>query len=100
MLDTFKNAGYHDITYPHREILLDVISKHEPTSVLDLGCASGPDLFLIHERFPDCKLFGVEKTPQGLDAARGFGTDTTVGLLEDVIKTFADKSFDVTFTNG
>ena len=100
MFEKFKTAGYHDITYPHREILHGIIAKHNPTSIIDLGCASGPDLFLVHESFPEAKLFGVDRNGDGLNAVRGMGGEVIVGPLELVIQNIPDKSFDVVMTNG
>ena len=93
-IEEFKTAGYHDLTYPHREILLSYITKYQPESVLDVGCGSSADLWLIKQAFPNCKLTGIDKTPSPLDGA----TILNERLQDELPK--LQESYDVIFTNG
>ena len=40
--------GYWDSrSHPHRMFLIDTISKYNPSSILEIGCNCGPNLYLL-----------------------------------------------------
>jgi SAM-dependent methyltransferase len=51
-------------------MLVRLIEKLRPGSVLEVGCGLGIHLILLACRFPDIEFTGVELTPEGHEAAR------------------------------
>lgn len=93
-IEEFKQAGYHDVTYEHREILMDFITPYQPDSVLDVGSGSGADLWLIKQAFPHAKLTGIDKTPSNLD-----GATIITGSIQEELPKLTEK-YDIIITNG
>ncbi len=47
--------------HPHRTLLIDRISAYAPfRSLLEVGCASGPNLYLLAKRFPAARFYGTD----------------------------------------
>jgi ubiquinone/menaquinone biosynthesis C-methylase UbiE len=92
---------------PHRLFLVEKISKYSPIkSVLEIGCASGPNLYLIAEKFPKLDVRGIDISPVAVQKGNkwfrqeGFSNVTLeVGKAQD-LKRFADKTFDIVFTDA
>lgn len=60
------------ISHPHRDLILKALSGFEWSSLLEVGCASGPNLKLIAQQFPDKVLFGIDINKEAVQAARDF----------------------------
>lgn len=58
------------VDHPHRDMLVDVLSKFDFRSVLEVGCASGPNLVRILRHWPDTVVGGVDVNPQAIAEAR------------------------------
>ena len=95
------------INHPSRQLLIQAITKHIPLkSVLEIGCASGPNLYLLSKKLPSTKLYGIDISKKATE----FGTDwfnkkgiTNVVLSygkADNLNSFSDKSVDVVFTDA
>lgn len=94
-------------SHPHRQLLVEKISANAPfTNVLEIGCASGPNLYLLAKRFPKARFIGVDINPDAV--RRGFlffkqqGMHN-VSLFEgkaDELEGFPDKSFDIVLTDA
>lgn len=52
-------------------LLVRMIERLKPSSVLEVGCGNGINLMLLAGRFPDVKFAGVELTVQGHRSASG-----------------------------
>ena len=91
----FVDSGYHSITFPHREMVVNIIAQHNPESVLDLGCANGPDLFLLKELFPNAKLIGIDRSPPETPSFAQISQGDITQCLPEII-----EHFDVVMTNG
>jgi ubiquinone/menaquinone biosynthesis C-methylase UbiE len=89
---------------PAQQAVLKVMEEHildQPNTVLDVGSGTGRLLRLIHERWPDAKLMGVDPTPGMVETARQLTSAATFeeGFAEALPK--PDASIDVvvsTFT--
>jgi ubiquinone/menaquinone biosynthesis C-methylase UbiE len=85
---------------PHRYELAEHIASLAPRHVLELGCASGRNLAILHDALPTADLCGIDPNPTTLNAARrAHGSwlelhEGTHALLDQ----FVDNSFDVVFT--
>lgn len=63
--------------------------------ILDVGCGKGRILKRIHERFPDCRLEGVDISPRMLSYAPDY-VKTLVGNIEYL--PYEDQTFDRVYT--
>ena len=91
----------------HRSFLLDRISRYSPlSSVLELGCNCGPNLYLAAKRFPRAKFVGIDinaeavRTGQELLASDGISNVRLLVGRADDLKSFGDNSFDVVFSDA
>jgi ubiquinone/menaquinone biosynthesis C-methylase UbiE len=92
---------------PHRLFLVEKICKYAPINrILEIGCASGPNLYRIAEKFPeadvrgiDISLVAVEKGNEWFRQERFSNVKLEVGKAQD-LKQFPDKTFDVVFTDA
>jgi ubiquinone/menaquinone biosynthesis C-methylase UbiE len=93
--------------HPHRTFLADKIGKFFPIrSVLEIGCASGPNLYNIARKFPDADLRGIDINPMAVQKGNEWfrqesisNVKLEVGRAQELAQ-FADKSFDVVFTDA
>jgi len=94
-------------THPHRTFLVERICKFSPIhSILEIGCASGPNLYRIAEKFPNAEVKGIDINPMAVQKGNewlrqeGFSNvKLEVGRAQELTQ-FADKSFDVVFTDA
>jgi ubiquinone/menaquinone biosynthesis C-methylase UbiE len=99
--------SYKDSTdHPHRQILIETVSKYNPSNILEIGCNCGPNLYLLGKKFPDAEIRGVDINPLAVQKGNEWLAQegiSNVKLLEgkaDELGQFQDKSFDVVFTDA
>jgi ubiquinone/menaquinone biosynthesis C-methylase UbiE len=93
--------------HPHRTFLAEKIGEFSQVrNILEIGCASGPNLYNIARKFPDADLRGIDINPmavqKGNEWLRQDGISNVkleVGRVQELAQ-FADKSFDVVFTDA
>lgn len=92
--------------HPHRSFLVERICKFSPNSVLEIGCACGPNLYHIAKKFPDAEVRGIDINPIAVEKGNEYfqqgaisNVKLEVGKAQE-LKQFADKSFDVVFTDA
>ena len=92
--------------HPHRSFLVERISKFFPNSVLEIGCTCGPNLYHIAKKFPDTEVKGIDINPMAVQKGNEWfkeegisNVKLEVGSAQE-LKQFADKSFDVVFTDA
>jgi ubiquinone/menaquinone biosynthesis C-methylase UbiE len=103
----WAEGNWNSRDHPHRSFLVERIAAFSPiSSVLEIGCASGPNLYLLAKRFPQSEIRGIEINPQAVEVgSEGFAREgisnvkLSVGRAEDLCE-FKDKSFDVVFTDA
>ena len=93
--------------HPSKKFLGERIAAFAPIhSILEVGCASGPNLWLLANRFPEAEIVGVDINPEAVN----FGNDQfakegisnaklSVGKADELGQ-FRDKAFDIVFTNA
>lgn len=99
--------GYRDsLDHSHRSFLIETISKFNPSSILEIGCNCGPNLYLLAKKFPDAEMIGVDINPIAVKkgnewlAQEGISNvRLSVGKANELGQ-FQDKSFDVVFTDA
>jgi ubiquinone/menaquinone biosynthesis C-methylase UbiE len=94
-------------SHSHRAFLLEKIASFSPiSSVLEIGCNCGPNLYLIARRFPGSRIRGIDINSEAIQKGRELFTEagiTNVSLSvnkADELGQFPDKSFDVVFTDA
>lgn len=90
-----RHHRYNQMTL-HRA--LDVLRLSGGESVLDVGCGTGELERLVHERYPQARLVGIDVTPQMLAVAREKFRDVpgmTFLLVQAEALPFAPARFDV-----
>jgi len=93
--------------HSHRSFLVERICKFSPIrNILEIGCASGPNLYHVAKKFPDAEVRGIDINPIAVQKGNEWfekegisNVKLEVGRAQD-IKQFEDKSFDVVFTDA
>ena len=91
---------------PHRLFLAEKICKFSSNSVLEIGCACGPNLYQIARRCPKSEIRGIDINPLAIRKGNEWfmhegisNVKLEVGRVQE-LEHFADKSFDVVFTDA
>ena len=101
-IESYRNSADH----PHRQILIETVSKYNPLNILEIGCNCGPNLYLLGKKFPDAEIRGVDINPMAVQKGNEWLAQegiSNVKLLEgkaDELRQFQDKSFDIVFTDA
>ena len=95
------------IKHPHRSLLVSRVAGFSPlSSVLEIGCGSGPNLYLLAKQFPHAEIRGIDINPQAVQAGNDwFAAEGISNVKLSVGRTgslseFPDKSYDVVFTDA
>lgn len=100
--------GYCDsINHPHRQLLLEKILANTPLkNVLEIGCNTGPNLYLLAQELPKAKLYGIDINRKAIEIGKQWlGKEKITNILlfigkADKLELFPDKSVDLVFTDG
>jgi len=99
--------GYWDSrNHLHRSFLVERISKFFPSSILEIGCNCGPNLYLLAQKFPRAEIVGVDINPLAVQKGNEWFVRegiSNVRLLvgkADELSNFQDKSIDILFTDA
>lgn len=87
--------------HPHRQMIVDALRGMKFTQVLELGCASGPNLIRIIREFPGVQVGGIDISPDAIETARKIlppNSVLDVGTAENCF--FADKCADVVLSDA
>ena len=90
-----------------RELMIDEISRHLPlNSVLEVGCASGPNLYMLAKKYPKIKFYGVDISKKAIEAGKNiFKKEKINNIFLEVssverLQNFENKSIDLIFSNA
>jgi len=105
--DTWIENYWNSKDHPHRGMLIERICRHSPIRrVIEIGCASGPNLYLLSQKFPSAEILGIDINPLAVKKGNEFlskegilNVKLELGKAQD-LKKFSDKSFDVVFTDA
>jgi ubiquinone/menaquinone biosynthesis C-methylase UbiE len=92
--------------HPHRQFLIEKISRHFPLSILEIGSNCGPKLYLLAKKIPQAKLYGIDINEKAVKMGKGFFDEEGIKNIElligkaDELGRFLDKSFDIVFTDA
>jgi ubiquinone/menaquinone biosynthesis C-methylase UbiE len=95
------------LTHPHREPLQAALGTFAPiTSALEVGSNAGANLILLARRAPAARLIGIDVSDQAVALGRdwvrreGLTGITLETATTERLRTFADASFDVVFSDA
>ncbi len=95
------------LNHPHRDVLIDVLKKGDVfNSLLEVGCASGPNIYRIATAFPHVKLFGTDINSSAIKVAKKWFSERKLDQVEffqrklDELKDFADNSVDIVLSDA
>jgi len=102
-IKSYWNSQNHS----HRPFLIEKISAFSPiSSILEIGCNCGPNLYLLGKKFPDAEIRGIDINPMAVQkgnewlAQEGISNvKLSVGKADDLGE-FQDKTFDIVFTDA
>jgi ubiquinone/menaquinone biosynthesis C-methylase UbiE len=55
--------------HKHRDLLIKILKTQPPRSVLEVGCATGSNLYRIKKEFPDCRICGCDINADAIKTA-------------------------------
>jgi len=79
--------------------LLSRIPLEAPERVIDLGCGAGNATKILHQKWPDARITGVDSSPEMLDRARK-ETPEIAWIQADIATWRPPEPPDVLFTNA
>jgi len=91
----------------HRRFLLERIADFSPiSSILEIGCNCGPNLYIMTQKFPGIEIQGIDINPVAIQkgkelfASEGISNvKLSVGKAGE-LRQFQDKSFDIVLTDA
>lgn len=93
--------------HPSKKFLVERIAVFSPiSSILEVGCNSGPSLYLLAKRFPLAEIMGIDINTAAVEygnaqfASEGISNVKLLAGKADELGQFPDKSFDIIFTNS
>lgn len=103
----WSSSYLQTVDHPHRQFLREHLQRLEPFSkVLELGCASGPNLELLSKEYPSVHFTGLDISPEAIkNATKTFqekgisNVSFGVSNLGDLSR-YEDNSFDVVFSDA
>ena len=66
----WEKESWESQEQPERQVLLRKLSNEKFDSLLEVGCASGPNLVLIHQLWPKADLFGIDINEAAIEYGR------------------------------
>jgi hypothetical protein len=70
------------------EFILEIVKKHNPKTIIDVGCFLGRTSAYLRTHFPDAKILCIDTFKYNLDTTNYFSGDTTLieqGLTHEEI---------------
>jgi len=103
-----KYVSEESLTHSHRKLLIDIISKYAPfENIFEIGCASGPNIYLLAKEFPSTKIYGSDISKNAINFGKKWFAEKNVknielstSYAENSFKNFSDKSIDVIITDA
>ena len=98
-------ATFESIDHPHRKLVVEAVSRFEPSSILEVGCASAPNLRLLAVKYSKAEIWGVDINQRAVEYGNtmfrqdGFKfVNLMLGSADKLL--FAEKTFDVVLTDA
>jgi ubiquinone/menaquinone biosynthesis C-methylase UbiE len=105
--DEWVKCYWDSRDHGHRSFLLEHISKFSAiSSILEIGCNCGPNLYLVARKFPEARIVGIDINPEVVQrgnewlAQEGIKNVKLLVGKADELGQFDDKTFDIVFTDA
>ena len=86
--------------HPHRDLIVKALKNISFGSILEIGCASGYNLFKIRENFPRIQIGGIDISEDAIKKAKELIPDADVLEVSSADNLFlSDKSADILLTD-
>lgn len=77
-----ENYLIENANHPSKQLLIETITKYAPLrSVLEVGCASGPNLYALSKKFPDARFFGIDISKKAVEVGTAWISDKKIKTL-------------------
>lgn len=90
-----------------REFIINEISRHLPfDNILEIGCASGPNLYKLAKKYPEIKFYGIDISKKAIKVGKDIFKKENINNVffnvskAESLKDFEDKSIDLVFTDA
>ncbi len=97
----------NSLNHPHRQFLIEKISGYLPfRTLLEVGSASGPNLYFLAKKFPTAEFYGVDISNQAIETGRewfkkeGLNNIKLIQSAADNLGVFKNKSVDIVITDA
>jgi SAM-dependent methyltransferase len=104
---SFAKSYWDSWDLPSRHFLVERIAAFSPIDgILEVGCASGPNLYVLAKKFPKAQIVGIDINREAIEYGKArFAQEgiLNVRLLvskADDLRKFQDKAFDLVFTDA
>ncbi|MFC1908805.1 class I SAM-dependent methyltransferase [Chloroflexota bacterium] len=104
---TIAASYWNNRNLPSKHFLTERIAAFSPVnSILELGCASGPSLYLLAKKFPESRIVGIDINQPAVEygnsqfAQEGISNVTLITGKADTLEELPHKTFDIVFTNA
>lgn len=97
----WKTRYFDTHDHPHRELILRELARQSFGSILEVGCASGPNLLRILYGFPGVQIGGCDVSEDAIKTAKELlpqAAQLDVSPAHDIF--LSDKSVDVTLSDA
>lgn len=105
MIDTWNPQQYEKFQREREQPFFDLLAMVKPAPnlrIVDLGCGTGKQTRILHERLQARETIGIDRSPKMLEgqaaSARPAGLRFEVGAIEDFPP--RGETFDVVFSNA
>ena len=105
--DDWAKGYSKSAVHPHRQLLLEKIMAYAPLeSVLEIGCNTGPNLYLLAKQLPEANLYGIDINHMAIEVGKEWLEQAGVENIQlsagkaDKLGRFTDKSIDLIFTDA
>ena len=97
------NKGFDASTLKHRLVLVEAVEKYAPfETILDIGCATGPDVVLYEMAFPKSDIHAFDSTEGDIEIGKKLVTRSILETkdLRQYLKDIPSLSYDIVVSNG
>ena len=95
-----------DINHPHRFKIVEILKRDSFSSLFEIGCGKGHNLFLFSLIFPDSKFTGIDINKRSITIAKKYALEKQISNIDfssknlKKLKQYQDNEFDVIISDA
>ncbi len=104
---SFGKGYWNNRDHISKHFLAERIAAFSPiNSILEVGCASGPNLYVLAKKFPQAQIMGIDINQEAIEygnmqfAQEGISNVKLLVGRADSLEKFSDRAFDIVLTNA